>query len=561
MKIFTLIAFVFFSFILNAQNENLKLHYNFNDPLTGKVIQDISGNGYDAELKNDARADRMNEFGILNLGHSNGYLDMGEKLGELIATLEDFTVITCVLADPSANLNADGNFIWSFSNSDDILKDHNGCMFYSAKIQGYSITKSDYRAEEGLNINSPMKKRIWKHIAYAQKGSTATLYIDGVLVKQGSVSLLPKSLEKTTKNYIGRSPYKRDAFFKGLIADFRIYDKALTAKKIKSLIPDTESLNVAYEAHRLKPINYISEGNPLFTHKYTADPAALIWNNELFIYSGEDTGDGSGYNIPNWLVFSTKDLKNWTEYPVPLKCSDFDWATGNTSWASQVIERNGKFYWYTCSEHATIPGKAVGVAVADSPTGPYTDARGTALVTNDMTTKWTGISWDDIDPSVWIEDNGQAYLFWGNTQCYYAKLKDNMIELNGSVLPVELPDFTEAPWIHKRGDWYYLSYASGFPEKTVYAMSKSIHGPWEYKGILNEFAGNSNTNHQAIVEFRGKWYFVYHNGGIQPSGGSYNRSVCMDYLHYNNDSTLKRVKMTTEGVIKIEDFENSVHGK
>ncbi|WP_372932329.1 family 43 glycosylhydrolase, partial [Mariniphaga sediminis] len=175
-----------------------------------------------------------------------------------------------------------------------------------------------------------------------------------------------------------------------------------------------------------------------------------------------------------------------------------------------------------------------------------------ALVTNDMTTEYTNISWDDIDPTVWIDDDGQAYLFWGNTQCYYAKLKGNMIELDGAIQPVDVPDFTEAPWIHKKDDWYYLSYASGFPEKTVYTMSKSIHGPWEYKGILNEIAGNSNTNHQSIVNYKGKWYFVYHNGGIQTEGGSFHRSVCIDYLNYNEDGTLKRVRMTSEGVDEVE---------
>ena len=127
-----------------------------------------------------------------------------------------------------------------------------------------------------------------------------------------------------------------------------------------------------------------------------------------------------------------------------------------------------------------------------------------------------------------------------------------MTELDGEIMPVSLPKFTEAPWVHKRGDWYYLSYASEFPEKIVYAMSKSIQGPWEYKSILNEIAGNSNTNHQAIVEYKGKWYFVYHNGGINNNGGSYLRSVCIDYLYYEADSTLKRIQMTTEGVDKVE---------
>ncbi|WNH10584.1 family 43 glycosylhydrolase [Thalassobellus suaedae] len=127
---------------------------------------------------------------------------------------------------------------------------------------------------------------------------------------------------------------------------------------------------------------------------------------------------------------------------------------------SQVVERNGKFYWFVSTEHGSIPGKAIGVAVSDSPTGPFVDAKGSALVTNNMTTNWTGISWDDIDPTVWIDDDGQAYIFWGNQHCYYAKLKDNMIELDGDIMHVDLPDFTEAPWIHKRGDWYYLTYSA-----------------------------------------------------------------------------------------------------
>jgi beta-xylosidase len=187
------------------------------------------------------------------------------------------------------------------------------------------------------------------------------------------------------------------------------------------------------------------------------------------------------------------------------------------------------------------------VAVSDSPLGPFNDARGSALITNDMTTE-TKINWNDIDPAVFIDDNGQAYLFWGNTTLHYAKLKKNMTELDGPISTIKLPNFTEAPWVHKRKDWYYLSYAYQFPEKTAYAMSKSIEGPWEYKGILNELAGNSNTNHQAIIDFKGKSYFIYHNGGIQTEGGSFRRSVCIDYLDYNKDGTMKRVVMTSEGV-------------
>ncbi|WP_281275297.1 family 43 glycosylhydrolase [Flavobacterium cellulosilyticum] len=262
--------------------------------------------------------------------------------------------------------------------------------------------------------------------------------------------------------------------------------------------------------------------------------------------------------MPNWLVFSSKDLKNWEEYEVPLKTSDFQWASGNFSWASQVIERNGKFYWFVSTEHSSMPRKAIGVAVSNSPTGPFIDAKGTALITNNMTTKWTGISWDDIDPTVWVDDDGQAYIFWGKSKCYYAKLKDNRIELDSEIMNVSLPNFTEAPWIHKRGDWYYLSYSAWWPEKTVYAMGQSINGPWEYKGILNELAGNSNTNHHAIVEYGDNWYFVYHNGGTRTNGGSYLSSVCMDYLYYNEDNSIKSIQMTTEGVKKLEAITMSI---
>lgn len=289
-------------------------------------------------------------------------------------------------------------------------------------------------------------------------------------------------------------------------------------------------------------------GNPIIQHKYTADPAAFVHGGTVYLYTGHDEAPPrqERYVMHEWLLFSSTDMKTWTEHPSPLNVKEFGWAKDD-AWASQVIERNGKFYWYAAVEHATVHGKAIGVAVADNPLGPFKDARGSALITNDMTTA-TNISWDDIDPTVIIDDDGQAYLFWGNTKCYYARLKANMIELDGPINTVELPHFTEAPWIHKRNGWYYLSYAYQFPEKIAYAMSRNINGPWQFKGILNEVAGNSNTNHQAIIDFKGKSYFIYHNGALPTNGSSFHRSVCVDYLHYNKDGTMKRIVMTSEGL-------------
>jgi beta-xylosidase len=318
--------------------------------------------------------------------------------------------------------------------------------------------------------------------------------------------------------------------------------------KLKGLILAGMALFAVASVHATGVDTLIhTTGNPLFKHEYTADPAAMVYKDKVYLYTGHDEAPAgkNGYVMHDWRCFSSSDMVNWTEHNVPLKVTDFAWAKAD-AWASQVIERNGKFYWYVAVEHGTIPGKAIGVAVSDSPVGPFKDARGSALVTNDMTKAATH-SWDDIDPTVMIDDDGQAYLFWGNGICYYAKLKANMTELDGPIQSIKLPNYTEAPWIHKRNGWYYLSYASEFPEKISYAMSRNINGPWVYKGILNEIAGNSNTNHQAIIDFKGKSYFIYHNGALADPG-SFHRSVCIDYLYYNKDGTIKRVVMTTEGV-------------
>jgi beta-xylosidase len=292
----------------------------------------------------------------------------------------------------------------------------------------------------------------------------------------------------------------------------------------------------------------IANGNPIIRHVFTADPAAMVYNDTVYLYTGHDEQEPkkNGYLMKDWLCFTTTDMKTWVQHPSPLNVKEFAWAKGD-AWASQVIERNGKFYWYLAVQHQK-GGKAIAVAVADNPKGPFKDARGSALITNDMTTA-TQITWDDIDPTVIIDDDGQAYLFWGNTACYYAKLKPNMTELDGPIQVIKgLPNFTEAPWIHKRNGWYYLSYAYEFPEKIAYAMSRNVNGPWQYKGIINEIAGNSNTNHQAIITYKGKDYFIYHNGALAADAGSFHRSVCIDRLYYNKDGTIKRVVMTSEGV-------------
>lgn len=290
---------------------------------------------------------------------------------------------------------------------------------------------------------------------------------------------------------------------------------------------------------------YLGMANPVITHQFTADPSVLEHKGRVYLYTGHDEApvNTHEYLMNNWLCFSSEDLRDWKEHPSPLKATDFKWASGD-AYASNIIELNGKFYWYAAVTHATREGKAIGVAVADRPEGPFKDALGKALITKDMI--WLPAT-DNFDPSVLVDDDGQAYIFWGKGACYYSPLKDNMIETEGKINAIELPGFAEGAHIHKRNGWYYLSYGYGFPEKVAYAMSRNIDGPWEFKGIINEIAGNCETNRPAIIDFKGNSYFFYHNGALK-NGGSQRRSVCIDRLFYEPDGSIRRIIMTSEGI-------------
>lgn len=290
-----------------------------------------------------------------------------------------------------------------------------------------------------------------------------------------------------------------------------------------------------------------SIGNPIIKHHFTADPYPVVYNDTVWMYLGhDDKPNQNGYKMSDWLLFSTTDFKTWTEYPTPLHIDEFKWASSKQAYAAHVQERNGKWYMYVSTNWCGI-----GVAVADNPKGPFKDALGKPLLTNEDCYR-SSHSWAVIDPAIYVDDNGDAWIFWGNRECYYAKLKDNMIEIDGEVKHIPLsnsvgkPNFTEAPWVHKYKDTYYLTYASGWPEYIVYATSKSIQGPWKYQGKLTEVAANSNTIHPAVIEFNNEWYFVYHNGARQDGGTSYSRSVCMEKMKYNPDGTIQPIIMTND---------------
>lgn len=287
--------------------------------------------------------------------------------------------------------------------------------------------------------------------------------------------------------------------------------------------------------------NFVSTGNPIIRDKHTADPAVMVEGDTLWLFAGHDMeGNQQNYIMRDWLLYSTTDMKHWTEYPSPLNIEAFKWANSKQAYAGHVVKRGGKYYWYVSTNWCGI-----GVAVSDKVTGPYKDALGKPLLTNADCFD-SKHSWACIDPAILIDDDNTPYIIWGNRECYIAKLKDNMTEIDGKVQRIDVPNFTEAPWLHKYNGKYYLTYASEWPEKIAYAMADNIMGPYKPMGVISEIAGNSNTTHPAIIEFKGKWYFFSHNGGL-PDGTSYSRSVIAEPMFYNTDGSIKNIPPTAKG--------------
>lgn len=298
--------------------------------------------------------------------------------------------------------------------------------------------------------------------------------------------------------------------------------------------------------------------NPIVQTIFSTDPAPMVYGDTLYVYTGSDKDNSDFYYMPDWHCYSTTDMQNWTDHGTLLSWSDFSWGKEDSAWAAQCIERNGKFYFYVTLENKSGGGRAIGVAVADSPTGPFKDAIGKPLC---------GPNWDYIDPTVWIDDDGQAYLMFGNPTCYYVKLKEDMITLDGEIKAFDMTvdafgpttregaktSYGEGPWVYKRGDLYYLLYASFYgtdgSESISYSTGPSITGPWTYRGQIMK-KHNCFTNHVGVVDYKGHSYFFYHKVGL-PGGGTFNRSVSVEEFSYNPDGTIPEIKMTDDGPAQI----------
>lgn len=280
----------------------------------------------------------------------------------------------------------------------------------------------------------------------------------------------------------------------------------------------------------------VNAQRPIIQTKYTADPAPMVYNDTVFLYTTHDEDDAEGFKMQDWLLYTSTDMVNWTDHGVVASLKSFDWVKrDNGAWAEQVVERNGKFYMY-CPIH----GNGIGVLVSDSPYGPFKDPLGKPLV-------WQKEHWDDIDPTVFIDEDGQAYMYWGNPNCYYVKLNEDMISYSGDIVKLkETPEhYQEGPWFYKRNGHYYLSFASTCcPEGIGYAMSDSPTGPWKTKGYIMRPTERTRGNHPGIMDYKGKSYVFglnYDLLKLETNTHYERRSVSVAEMHYNEDGTIQEV--------------------
>ncbi|MBE5824227.1 MAG: glycosyl hydrolase family 43 [Butyrivibrio sp.] len=321
---------------------------------------------------------------------------------------------------------------------------------------------------------------------------------------------------------------------------------------------------------------------------YGGDPAVYVDGDTVYLYTGHDMStdkevEERAYHIPEYFCYSSKDLKTWTAEGVVMNMHDVEWAKDSKSaWASQVIKhydeeaKKDLYYLYFCSWDKTSRGKqSIGVAVSESPTGPFTDI-GEPIVRGIVTKPETS-AWNDIDPTVWVDtdENGneKRYLAWGNGKFFICELNPDMISVKdqnddgkitsgrnldaGDILTTlkGFTSYTEAPWLYRRQDSegnyygdYYLFYASEWRESLAYSTaSDPMADQWTAGNIFMKPTATCNTNHEAIFDFNGKTYMMYHDGA-RPGGNGYRRSACLQELVFEEDGSISLMEESTAGL-------------
>ncbi|MBF4461199.1 MULTISPECIES: family 43 glycosylhydrolase [unclassified Rathayibacter] len=594
----------------NAAGEILR--YTF-DQVSGTTVTDASGNGQNGTLVSGATA----QNGAVTFDGTDDYIKLPDNL---LAGITDITVQTEVWIDPNQRTPY---FIYGLGNTSNGVG--NGYLFTTGDGYRTSITAGDYNSEQTVSQGTAVPRGRWAQLTYTLAGSTATIFLDGVKVGSGTVTVEPKDIGGgvTTANYIGRSNYDGDNRFRGQIREFAIYNRALSSSEVLNSSGNTTALaDVTLSGDVLKTAPIIDAANRVVTFPvkrgtsltaltptyltasgvtaspasgtvrnlstpqtvvltpagggatttwtfkaievkspvlpgYYADPNIAVFGDTYYIYATTDGTPGWGGNT--FYVWSSKNLVDWTRSDKPFLTLDgangnVPWAVGN-AWAPTIIQKNGKYYFYFSGHNASLNRKTIGVAVADSPMGPFT-AQPTAMITNGESVN----SGQAIDPDAFTDPaTGKSYLFWGNGSPVYGELSDDMLTIKpGTIKPISgLTDFREGSFVNYRQGLYHLTYSiddTGSENYRVgYATATSVDGPWTYRGVILEkdpSLGILATGHNSIINVPGTddWYIAYHRFAI-PGGDGTHRETTIDKLTFDPTTGLmQKVTPTLQSV-------------
>jgi hypothetical protein len=295
--------------------------------------------------------------------------------------------------------------------------------------------------------------------------------------------------------------------------------------------------------------------NPIVRNQFSADPTARVFNGKVYVFPSHDIptpsekpGRKDWFCMADYHVFSSENLTDWTDHGMIVSQNKVKWvdSTSYSMWAPDCIERNGKYYFYfpankTVADANGRKGFGIGVAIADKPEGPYIP----------LPEPIKGVN--GIDPNVFIDKDGQAYLYWAQGNISVAKLKENMTELASEPqIIANLPQkgLKEGPFLFERNGIYYLTipHVENKIERLEYAIGDNPMGPFKMAGVvMDESPMNCWTNHQSFVEYKGQWYLFYHQDAYSPKFDK-NRSICIDSLFFNTDGTIQKVSPTLRGV-------------
>ncbi|MFF7168820.1 family 43 glycosylhydrolase [Streptomyces pseudovenezuelae] len=583
---------------------DLLLHYGF-DETSGNIAADSSGHGYHGTYVGTPA------FGTGVRGDS--FRMSGDATGSPYVRIPNGVLKNAdsVTVSTYAKWKGGSSFQWLFGLGPDSDKylfatpSNGGNSLYSA------ITKASWSAESKLTAGSQLTPSEWRHVTVTLDGSTGAmvLYVDGVEAARTTTTIKPSELYDANKDYsgyIGRSLYAADPSFGGEVDDFRIYDRALTAAEVMELSGNTAGIAKATHpalkvdaivdnadskvtlpmregtdltalapqftlAHGAaispasgsvqdfsKPVTYEVTGSDGRKRTWTvsavvmrspvlpglnADPNIVRFGDTFYIYP---TTDGfEGWSGTQFKAYSSTDLVHWKDRGVILDLGpDISWADSR-AWAPTIAEKDGKYYFYFCAD------ANIGVAVSDSPTGPFKDALGRPLL------KAGQFSGQMIDPAVFTDDDGQSYLYWGNGHAYVAPLNADMTSLDLTKMKDITPSgYNEGSFVIKRKGTYYLTWSENDTRdenyRVAYATGPSPTGPWTKRGVILEkdlSLGIKGPGHHSVVQVPNTddWYIAYHRFAI-PGGDGMHRETTVDRLEFDSDGLIKKVVPTLTSV-------------